>query len=249
MDQELEKHWKKNNDKGLVERKKEMKRQLFKVVANQTGKFFDENILTVVWARRFAGYKRADLLMQDFERFRKLMSNTQYPIQIIWAGKPYPQDHGALEMFNQIYYRSKEFANCAVLVGYEMELSALLKRGSDVWLNTPRIYREASGTSGMTAAMNGSINLSIADGWIPEFAKDGKNCFIVPSAKDNLDTESKDRIETANLYAILEKIIVPMYYQKQKSWIKILKQGMKDVVPFFGSNRMADEYYSKMYNS
>jgi starch phosphorylase len=152
-------------------------------------------------------------------------------------------------MFNQIYYRSKDFANCAVLVGYEMELSALLKRGSDVWLNTPRIYREASGTSGMTAAMNGSINLSIADGWIPEFAKDGKNCFIVPSAKDNLDTESKDRIETANLYAILEKIIVPMYYQKQKSWIKILKQGMKDVVPFFGSNRMADEYYSKMYNS
>ena len=249
MDPELEKHLNRNNDKGLVVRKKEMKQQLFKVVANQTGKFFDENVLTIVWARRFAGYKRADLLMQDFERFRKLMTDNQSPIQIIWAGKPYPQDHTALHMFNEIYYRSKEFANCAVLVGYEMELSALLKRGSDVWLNTPRIYHEASGTSGMTAAMNGSINLSIADGWIPEFAQDGKNCFIVTSASNDLDMEAKDRIETANLYSVLEKVVIPMYYKKPKSWIKVLKQGMKDVLPFFGSNRMADEYYKKMYNS
>jgi starch phosphorylase len=135
-----------------------------------------------------------------------------------------------------------------VLVGYEMELSAMLKRGSDVWLNTPRLYHEASGTSGMTAAMNGSVNLSIADGWIPEFAKDGKNCFIIPSADNSLDVETKDKVEAASLYTVLEKVVMPMYYKKPKSWIKIVKQSMKDVLPFFDSNRMADEYYNKMYN-
>ena len=248
MDVEMEKAWKRNNDKGLIERKKEMKRQLFKVVANQSGKFFDEQVLTLVWARRFAAYKRADLLMRDFERFRKIISNTNAQVQIIWAGKPYPQDQGALRMFNEIFYRSKEFANCAVLVGYELELSRLLKCGSDVWLNTPRLYHEASGTSGMTAAMNGSINLSIADGWIPEFAKDGKNCFIVPSAKQDLSVDEKDTREANQLYSILEDVVIPMYYQKPKSWIKILKQSMKDVLPFFDSDRMADEYYNKMYN-
>ena len=248
MDSDMEKSLKKNSDIELTLRKKEMKRQIFKMVVNQTGKFFDENVLTIVWARRFAGYKRADLLMRDFERFRKLITNTKTPLQVIWAGKPYPQDHGALHMFNEIFYRSKEFANCAVLVGYEMELSRLLKCGSDVWLNTPRLYREASGTSGMTAAMNGSINLSIADGWIPEFAKDGKNCFIIPSAEDGLDTDTKDSIEATNLYSILENVVIPMYYKKPKDWIKIVKQSMKDVVPFFDSNRMADEYYRKMYN-
>jgi starch phosphorylase len=248
MDATMEKHLKRNNDEGLVERKLEMKRQLFKVVANQTGKFFQEDVLTIVWARRFAAYKRADLLMRDFERFKKLMSNTDLPVQIIWAGKPYPQDQGALSMFNEIFYKSKDFANCAVLVGYEMELSKLLKCGSDVWLNTPRLYHEASGTSGMTAAMNGSINLSIADGWIPEFAKDGKNCFIIPSADDTLDVDTKDKVEAANLFTLLEKEVIPMYYKKPKSWVKILKQSMNDVLPFFDSNRMADEYYKKMYH-
>jgi glycogen phosphorylase len=248
MDAEMEKHFRKDNDTGLADRKTEMKRKLFRVVANQTGKFFREDVLTIVWARRFAAYKRADLLMRDFARFKKLMGNTDYPIQIIWAGKPYPQDEGALHMFNEIFYKSKEFANCAVLVGYEMELSGLLKRGSDVWLNTPRLYHEASGTSGMTAAMNGSINLSIADGWIPEFARDGKNCFIIPSADDSLDLDTKDKVEAANLFNLLENEVIPMYYKKPKSWIKVLKQSMKDVLPFFDSNRMAAEYYNNMYH-
>src|SRR6516225_5523381 len=91
------------------------------------------------------------------------------------------------------------FANCAVLTGYELGLSALLKKGSDVWLNNPRMYREASGTSGMTAAMNGSINFSLPDGWVPEFAKDQKNCFVIQKANDSLSSDQKDRIEATNL--------------------------------------------------
>ncbi len=248
MDPIMESHLEKGNGKGLAERKKEMKSLLFKTVANQAGKIFDENVLTIVWARRFAGYKRADLLMHDFERFRALMKDKHMPVQIIWAGKPYPQDHGALHMFNEIFYKTKEFANCAVLVGYEMALSGLLKKGSDVWLNTPRLYHEASGTSGMTAAMNGSVNVSIADGWMPEFAKDEKNCFIVPSGDDGLATDEKDKIEADNLMSVLTEKVIPLYYNKPDQWRKVMTQSMKDILPFFGSDRMAAEYYEKIYS-
>ncbi|HEY0176450.1 MAG TPA: alpha-glucan family phosphorylase, partial [Pedobacter sp.] len=164
-----------NHDEAIIARKKEMKRDLFKAVADQCGKLFDENILTIVWARRFAGYKRADLIMDDWGRFISLLDHTDYPVQLIWAGKPYPEDMGGIGQFNQIITRAKPLARCAVLTGYELALSALLKKGSDVWLNNPRLYHEASGTSGMTAAMNGSINLSMPDGWVPEFARDREN--------------------------------------------------------------------------
>lgn len=248
MDTVLEEYQKQGNDKGLTLRKKEMKRELFAVVANQTGKIFDENVLTIVWARRFAAYKRANLLLRDFERFLALVNNTEFPVQVIWAGKPYPEDFGAIGIFNDIHWKTKELPNCAILTGYEMELSRLLKRGSDLWLNTPKMFREASGTSGMTAAMNGSVNLSIPDGWIPEFSKHGKNCFIISPAETDASDE-QDQIENDNLLTLLEKEIVPMYYQKPKQWTAVVKQSMEDVVPMFDSNRMAREYYEKLYTS
>jgi len=238
---------KSGNDEALVIRKKEMKKELFRVVANQTGKLFDENVLTIVWARRFAGYKRANLLIQDFERFLKLVENNDFPVQVIWAGKPYPEDQVAIDIFNDIYWKIKYIPNCAILTGYELGLSALLKRGSDLWLNTPRMYHEASGTSGMTAAMNGSINLSIPDGWVPEFAVDGKNCFIIPRAETK-NHEEQARLENDILLTMLESTIVPLYYTRPKEWLGVMKQSMKDVVPYFDSNRMAHEYYDKMYS-
>jgi len=238
---------KEGNDEALVIRKKEMKKELFKLVANQTGKRFDENVLTIVWARRFAGYKRANLLIQDFERFLTLIDNTTYPVQVIWAGKPYPEDQVAIDIFNDIHWKTKYLPNCAILTGYELGLSGLLKKGSDLWLNTPRIYHEASGTSGMTAAMNGSINLSIPDGWVPEFALDGRISFIIPRAETE-DHEEQARIENDYLLTMLEKDIVPLYYSKPTEWLKVMKQSMIDVVPFFDSNRMAHEYYERMYS-
>ena len=247
QDAELNKHLKSGNDKELALRKKQMKRELFKVVANQTGKLFDENVITIVWARRFAGYKRANLLLRDFERFRKLVSNQKYPVQFIWAGKPYPEDYGSIDMFNDIMMKTKEFANCAVLIGYEMELSGLLKKGSDVWLNNPRMYREASGTSGMTAAMNGSINVSIPDGWVPEFSKHGENCFVITPAEDEKNMDEQDNTDNNNLLTLLEKEVLPTYYAKAKSWMNIVKQSMREIIPLFDSNRMAREYYEKMY--
>lgn len=237
-----------NDDKALLARKKEMKKQLFKIVADQTGKIFDENVLTLVWARRYAGYKRADLITADVDRFAKLIANTEHPIQIIWAGKPYPEDFGAIETFNHLFYSTLSKANIAVLTGYELGLSAVLKKGSDVWLNNPRLYREASGTSGMTAAMNGSVNFSIPDGWIPEFANHGVNSFIIQPADRNLSINDQDKIECDTLLDVLENEILPTYYKKPKAWASIVKCGMKDVAPAFESGRMAKEYYTKLFN-
>ncbi len=246
-DEALEKALENDNDKALIKRKKEMKKDLFRIVANQSGKIFDENVLTIVWARRFAGYKRANLLITDFERFLKLATNKKYPIQVIWAGKPYPEDFSAIHIFNEIYWKIKELPNCTVLTGYELELSAYLKKGSDVWLNNPRMYREASGTSGMTAAMNGSVNVSIPDGWVPEFAKSGKNSFIIQNADDSLSQDERDKVEEQNLLDLLEKEVIPTYYKTPEKWNKIVKTAMKEVVPFFDAGRMAQEYYEQMY--
>jgi len=200
-----------------------------------------------VWARRFAGYKRADLILRHFERFVELAANAKHPIQVIWAGKPYPKDFGAVALFNDIIKRTAHLKNCAVLVGYELGLSAELKKGSDLWLNTPRYPREASGTSGMTAAMNASVSVSIADGWIPEFAKDGENCFIIEHADENLPEEEKDTIEANTLLHVLESQVVPMYYDQPKQFLKVVKAAMKDVEPEFESGRMAKEYYEQLY--
>jgi starch phosphorylase len=236
-----------NQDELISSRKKELKRNLFKIVADQCGKLFDEDVLTVVWARRFAGYKRADLLMQDWARFITLVNNTNYPVQVIWAGKPYPEDPESIGLFNQIITRARPFANCAVLTGYELALSALLKKGSDVWLNNPRMYHEASGTSGMTAAMNGSINLSLPDGWVPEFAKDRENAFLIRPAADELSVVEKDRLENASLMSTLEQEVLPMYYNDKQQWLRILKRAAADVVPGFEAGRMAREYQELLY--
>jgi starch phosphorylase len=135
-----------------------------------------------------------------------------------------------------------------VLVGYELQLSRLLKCGSDVWLNNPRVPREASGTSGMTAAMNASVNFSTYDGWIPEFSKHGVNSYVVPQVDQSLPVHQQDQIDLQNLLDVLEKEIVPTYYGHSGKWVDIVKNSMQDVVPYFDSDRMAYQYYEKFYN-
>lgn len=231
-------------------RKKYLKKRTFRIVADQCGKLFDSKVFTMVWARRFAGYKRADLLLQDKERFRKLLENKKYPVQIIFAGKPYPVDYSAISTFNNLVEESKNHKNMAVLTGYELSLSKSLKQGSDVWLNNPRVPREASGTSGMTASMNASVNLSTDDGWIPEFAKNGVNSFVVPQADyANMSVFDVDNYDMNQLYEILENQILPMYYERPDEWRQVVKNAMDDVKGQFNSDRMADEYYKIMYNN
>jgi starch phosphorylase len=205
-------------------------------------------VLTIVWARRFAEYKRPDLITRDLERFKKIVSNSEYPVQIIFAGKPYPMDYGATNVFNHLTLLSKVIKNMAVLTGYELKLSRQCKEGADVWLNNPRITREASGTSGMTAAMNGAINFSINDGWIPEMEGHGTSCFVLPVIDHNLPTYEQDAIDLANLLDMLENQIIPLYYKTPKKWTKMVFNSMDKVTPFFDSGRMVDEYYTKIYN-
>jgi starch phosphorylase len=231
----------------LRARKRELKERLFRVVADQTGKLFDPDVLTIVWARRFAGYKRPDLITRDARMFRELLNNTDQPVQIIWAGKPFPFDYSAIDTFNHLVQLTRDFPNASVLVGYELELSRLLKDGADIWLNNPVVTREASGTSGMTAAMNGAINLSTFDGWVCEFAKDSENSFIIPPADPSLSPESRDRHDMLGFYAILQEKILPLYYDQPDNWSKLMLHSMNDVVPYFDSDRMAAEYYTKIY--
>jgi len=236
-----------HEDYELIARKKHLKRVLFSVVADQTGKMFDPDILTIVWARRFAEYKRPGLLKYDFERFEKLITRSKKPIQVIWAGKPYPHDTNAINIFNELTYIARNYKRVAVLVGYELELSRLLKKGADIWLNTPRITREASGTSGMSAAMNGAINFSIADGWHPEFCKEEVNSFTIPDADHNLSIEEQDKNDNKKMMDILENKIIPTYYENQTKWVELMKNSMSDVLFEFDSGSMAHKYYEKMY--
>lgn len=247
-DKQLYKFKEAGDDYGIDDRKKYLKKRAFEIVADQTGKIFNPDVFTIVWARRFAGYKRAGLLTTAEDRFEKLMASTKYPVQIIWAGKPYPVDHPAISEFNQLVHLSKRFKNVAVLIGYELGLSKRMKQAADCWLNNPRVPREASGTSGMTAAMNGAVNFSTDDGWIPEFINHGHNGFVVPKADyDKMVTHEQDEYDLNKLYEILEKEILPLYYDDYNTWRQIMKNGMGDVRFQFDSNRMAHEYYDLLY--
>lgn len=238
-----------SNDERFDDRKKYLKKRAFDLVADQTGKLFDPEVLTIVWARRFAGYKRADLLTRDMDRFNALLSNKKYPVQIIWAGKPYPVDYPAISDFNNLVNLSKNYNNVAVCIGYELALSKRLKQAADVWLNNPRVPREASGTSGMTAAMNGAVNFSTFDGWICEFANHGNNSFIVPPVDYSaMHVQDQDQYDLDQVYEILENQILPLYYDNYMVWRQIIKNGMKEVRFQFDSNRMADEYYRLLYD-
>jgi len=248
-DKQMYRAMEEGNDWAFDDRKKYLKRRAFNNnVADQTGKLFKPDVLTIVWARRFAGYKRADLLTLDMDRFNKLLNNKEYPVQIIWAGKPYPVDYPAITQFNNLVHLSKNYKNVAVVIGYELWLSKRLKQAADVWLNNPRVPREASGTSGMTAAMNGAVNFSTDDGWIPEFIDNGNNGFVVPKADyENMTVHDQDAYDLNKVYETLEKHIIPMYYENYETWRQIMKNGMRDVRFQFDSNRMAHEYYELLY--
>jgi starch phosphorylase len=236
-----------NDDESFKNIKAKWKKELFEIVADEDGEIYNEKICTIVFAKRFTGYKRADLLLQDMDRFNALVTNAQRPVQIIWAGKPYPMDYNNIGVFDKIVNVCKAYPNCATLVGYELTLSKTLKRGADIWLNLPRLTHEASGTSGITAAMNGAVNVSMPDGWFPEFARNSINGFVIPPADVALPEHIQDSQDAASLFDLLEKEVLPLYYDYPDRWLEIQKNAMRDIIPQFDSQRMAREYYVKLY--
>lgn len=236
------------NGEDLLAAKRQMKVELFKYIADHAGKRFDPDVLTITWARRFADYKRAWLILMDKDRLNKLLESNK--IQVIFAGKFHPDDVMGREMFNKILHRSHTLKNVVVLPGYELELSAKLKRGSDIWLNTPLRPFEASGTSGMSANMNGTLHLSIYDGWTVEGTFDGINGYTIEyeGLDDEMPWEERHWKDHECVMSKIENEIIPTYYENKEEWARLVRQAIRTSAAYFNSDRMVIEYYNRLYN-
>ena len=236
-----------STDEELLSAKLEMKKKLFKYIANVAGKRFDPNVLTITWARRFADYKRAWLILMNKERIEKLLNENK--IQIIFAGKFHPDDVMGKEMFNKLLNRSHTLKNVVVLPGYELKLSGMLKRGSDIWLNTPLRPFEASGTSGMSANANGALHLSIFDGWTVEGTFNGINGYTVEyeGLDDDMPWEERHWKDHECVMSIIEDQIIPTYYDNKTEWARMMRQAIRTAEGYFNSDRMVIEYYNRLY--
>jgi starch phosphorylase len=214
----------------------------------------DPKALTIGFARRFATYKRATLVFRDADRLARILSNTERPVQIIFAGKAHPADHEGKEYIRQIVHfaRRQEFRHRLVfLEDYDIKVGRYLYQGVDVWLNTPRRPLEASGTSGMKATANGAINISVLDGWWDE-AYDGTNGWAIGRGEEYEDANYQDQVESQAVYQILESEAVPMFYARgrdglPREWIRRMKNAMRTICPFFNAYRMVREYTEGMY--
>lgn len=223
---------------------------------NDIDKMLDPNVLTIGFARRFATYKRADLIFRDLERITKILNDPQKPVQIIFAGKPHPADVQGQDLVKRIYeisqmpqFKGKVF----ILENYNMYVARYLVSGVDVWLNNPRRPLEASGTSGEKAGLNGVINFSVLDGWWYE-GYDGNNGFAIGDDTEYTNYELQDTADSQSIYNVLENEIIPLYYEKDidgdglnNKWIKKMKNSIKSVGGIYNTGRMLVDYLDKLY--
>ncbi len=219
------------------------------------GALLDPYALTIGFARRFATYKRAGLILQDLDRLLELINRPNRPVQIIFAGKAHPSDEPGKLLIQEVYRVVKKAENGGRMVfleDYDMRLARYLVQGVDVWLNNPRRPNEASGTSGQKAALNGALNFSTFDGWWRE-GYNGKNGWVIGNEKEYTDPNEEDQIEANSLYAVLENQIVPLYYEGRignrpaEGWLRMVKESIRSLAPRFSSRRMLKEYMHKLY--
>jgi starch phosphorylase len=219
----------------------------------EVDEYLDPDIMTIGFARRFATYKRANLLFRTPERLERLLNNNERPVRFVFAGKAHPADTLGQELIKKIYDFSHQPAfrgRILLLENYDIHLARHLIHGVDVWLNTPRRPMEASGTSGLKASLNGLINVSTLDGWWPE-AFDGKNGFVVGSDAAYLSEEIQDQDDCFSLYSVLEEKVIPMYYRREEGfspeWVSMMKDTIKTIAPVFNTSRMVSEYTDRFY--
>jgi len=214
----------------------------------------DPEALTIGFARRFATYKRGTLLFQDMERFLRIIANKDRPVQIIFAGKAHPRDAQGKELIRKLVHaiRKEDFRRRVVfLENYDIHVARTMVQGVDVWLNTPRRGMEASGTSGMKVLANGGLNLSILDGWWCEgFSHD--TGWAIGRGESYEDEEYQDAVESRALYDLLEKEVVPCFYQRgsdrlPRNWLRLMKGSMQKLTGHFSNNRMVAEYCQGFY--
>mgnify|MGYP002761752930 CR=1 FL=1 len=225
------------------------------MTVNKAGKVLKKDVLTIGFARRFATYKRATLLFKNLDRLDKIVNNPQRPVQFIFAGKAHPADTQGKEFIKTIVniaQNDPRFKNKIVFVeDYNMNTARYMVQGVDVWLNNPRRPMEASGTSGMKAALNGALTLSILDGWWDEVGPCEFGWSIGGAEKYASEAE-QDAVESDALYNLIEQDIAPAYYAKGEDgislpWLSLMKDSVKHIAPFFNTNRMVKEYYERFY--
>jgi starch phosphorylase len=220
-----------------------------------SGVLLDPYALTIGFARRFATYKRANLVLQDIDRLYSLLNKPNMPVQIIFAGKSHPADEPGKLLIQDVYRKVKRAENGGRLVfleDYDMNMARLLVQGVDVWLNTPRRPNEASGTSGQKAAMNGVLNFSVLDGWWRE-GYNGENGWAIGDDTEYASHEEQDLADSKSLYETLESKIIPLYYRERSAdgipgdWIAKMKESIRTLSPRFSVRRMVKEYTQNMY--
>ena len=219
-----------------------------------SGVLINPYALTIGFARRFATYKRANLILRDVERLINIINQPNMPVQILFAGKAHPADGPGKELILQIYQqlkRAETGGRIVFLEDYDMNLARYLVQGVDVWLNTPRRPLEASGTSGMKAAMNGALNFSVLDGWWRE-AYNGRNGWAIGEEKEYSNVDEQDTSDAESLYSILEKEIIPGYYDMDQKavpgkWVRRMKNSMRTIIPAYSTRRMVKEYVERLY--
>src|SRR2546421_8550349 len=230
-----------------------LKRRLLEMVKvrGEHTEDLDLNALTIGFGRRFAPYKRADLLLRDRARLTKLLQNTKRPVQLLFAGKSHPADQPGKDILAGVVGLAREEARVVFLKDYDIELASALVQGADVWLNNPRRFLEASGTSGMKAAANGILNVSILDGWWDEGYRPELG-WAIPSGATLDRPATDDPAETEGLYRLLEREVVPAYYERDagglpQRWIQMMRSSIRYVSTDFSARRMVLDYFDGAY--
>ncbi len=239
--------------------RKQLKRQLARRGASQyrvqrADQILDPQILTIGFARRFSTYKRGTLIFSDLDRLDKIINNERFPVQLIVSGKAHPLDNPGKEIIKQLvtFASEERFRNRIIfLEDYDINVARYLVQGADVWLNNPRRPQEASGTSGMKAALNGVLNLSVLDGWWVE-GYDDTNGFKIGNGEEYESVETQDKLEAELLYSTLEREVVPLFYDRNEiglpsDWIAKMKATIHMSGEHFSAHRMAMEYAEKFY--
>ena len=220
----------------------------------QADEILDPEALTIGFARRFATYKRGTLLFRDLARLEKILGNTDRPVQIIFAGKAHPHDVEGKELIREIFQHSlhERFRGKITFIeDYDMAVARHLVQGVDVWLNTPLRPLEASGTSGMKVAFNGGLNMSVLDGWWPEGYR-GNNGWAIGKGEVYNDLDYQNEVESRAIYDLLEKEIVPLFYDRgadgiPRGWLACIKASLQTLCPVFSTERMVQEYTQLFY--
>ncbi len=236
-----------NNPSGEIwNLHQENKKRLINFIRERTGVKLRQDSLLIGFSRRAVPYKRSDFIFSDRSKVDKLFKSGK--LQIVFSGKAHPLDDGGKRIVANIVALTKRYPDSVVfLENYDMTIGSMLVRGSDVWLNNPRRPQEASGTSGMKAAMNGVLNLSILDGWWPEACIHGVNGWQIGDGYENKSEKKLDEHDQKSLYKVLLDEVIPTYYDDKKKWVEMMKQSVITTHKPFAVKRMLEEYYDKLY--